>query len=93
MTNPAPASLILKLHSHPEDNGNCRVYYKTASRNLYCWQLEGPQQFKFYRCSRDGEPSHEVKFPNSLPFPAGETSIGRELIDYLNKNGFVNTTS
>ncbi len=67
-----------------EDNGNCRVYYREEKR-LYCWQLDRPGQFQFFRCSNDGEPSHEVAPPSDTPPPPQETSIGRELADFLGK--------
>ncbi len=47
------------------DSGFCRAYYKEG-RYLYCIQDEtswGRADFRFYACSRDGEPSHEVKAP------------------------------
>lgn len=65
-----------------EDNGNCRVYYKDGTL-LYCWQNEGQQGWKFYRCSRDGEPSHEVTHHDRTPHPPGIEAIGRELIIFL----------
>lgn len=66
-----------------EDNGNCRVYYRRG-KSLYCYQLDRPGVFQFFVCSRDGEPSHEVVAPMNPPLPIGETSIGRELLAYLN---------
>lgn len=65
-----------------EDNGNCRVYYKD-SHLLYCWQNEGRSGWAFYRCSKDGEPSHGVAPPLTTPLPPGEEAIGRELICFL----------
>lgn len=66
-----------------EDNGFCRVYYRTKGRLLYCWQEESAGRFVYYRCSRDGEPSHEVEPPAYTPRPPGETAIGRDLIAFL----------
>lgn len=43
------------------DNGNCRVYYRDAKRNLRCFQEDRRDQFTFYICSRDGEPEYEGK--------------------------------
>lgn len=45
------------------DAGNCRVYYRGEKGSLYCFQDDGAfgrVDFKFYSCTRDGEPSHEV---------------------------------
>ena len=67
-----------------EDNGNCRVYYRDSKR-IYCWQDDGSwgrHDWKFYACSRDGEPSHEVSPLETKPCP-GKTSIGRELNAHL----------
>jgi hypothetical protein len=64
-----------------EDNGNCRVYYRRMEdRALFCFQLDRDAHFEFYRCSKDGEPSHEVLPPlrSSLTPCPGETSTGRE---------------
>ena len=72
----------MKFYS--EDNGNCRVYYSNGI-NLYCWQDDGSwgrHEWKFYVCSRDGEPSYPTK-PVEVPLPPGQTSIGRELIAFL----------
>lgn len=71
-----------------EDNGNCRVYYTTPARLIYCWQNEGRQGWHFYRCSRNGEPDYPVLSVNGLnprdvAPPPGETDIGRELIAFL----------
>jgi hypothetical protein len=68
-----------------EDNGNCRVYYRDG-RKLYCWQDEsswGRQVWKYYECSRDGEPSHHATIPNFTPLPPGETAVGRDLFAFL----------
>lgn len=61
-----------------EDSGNYRVYYRAAkprgvsiTRALYCIQNDGAwskDNFKFYRCSQDGEPDYEVKFPDAAEF-------------------------
>lgn len=67
-----------------EDGGFCRVYYKNGVK-LYCWQDDGSwgrHDWKFYVCSRDGEPSHEVSPQETPPCPA-ETSTGRELNAHL----------
>ena len=51
-----------------EDSGNCRVYYKntTTPAGLFCIQNDGSwgkDKYMFYVCSRDGEPSHEMRMP------------------------------
>jgi hypothetical protein len=71
-----------------EDNGFCRVMF-SRSGFLYCWQLDGPDTYKFYRCSQDGEPSHEVMgFAGAparglTPVNPGQTQTGRELNTFL----------
>lgn len=75
-------SLNTTLRLLEEDNGNCRVYYKRG-KHLFCWQLDRPGQFSFFVCSRDGEPSYEVTADIWCPLPIGETSIGRELRQFL----------
>lgn len=53
--------VVLTLDDVSRDN--CRIYYRSATRALYCIQDDtcfGRPAFKFYRCSQDGEPSHEV---------------------------------
>jgi hypothetical protein len=53
-----------------EDSGNCRVYYR-GDRFLYCIQNDGSwgkDKFVFYSCSRDGEPSHELRMPLDTSF-------------------------
>lgn len=67
-----------------EDNGNCRVYYRN-NRKLYCWQDNGSwvrHDWKFYICSKDGEPCYEVS-PQKTPPPPGDTRAGRDLIEFL----------
>lgn len=55
-------SKIMRYHS--TDEGNCRVYYTTMSegkqRLIYCLYEAERGVLKLYRCSQDGEPSHEV---------------------------------
>lgn len=75
-----------------EDNGNCRVYYRESNR-LFCWQDESSwgrtADWKFYVCSHDGEPSHEVPEPVTPPCP-GETATGRSLNAFLQTRGGAN---
>jgi hypothetical protein len=71
------------------DNGNCRVYYRNG-RRLYCWQMDSlrPVTWRFYVCSKDGEPSHEADpLAFEIPFPVGHERIELELSDYLNQLG------
>jgi len=79
-THPLKTENTMKFVS--EDNDNCRVYYREEKR-LYCWQLDRPGQFQFFRCSSDGEPSHEVQAPLDMPFPAQDTRTGEELAAFL----------
>jgi hypothetical protein len=61
-----------------EDLANCRVYYRNAktpqllaaangtATHLYCIQNDGSHgkdRFVFYSCSKDGEPSHQLRMP------------------------------
>lgn len=55
------------------DRDNCRVYYRGEKGGLYCLQDEtsfNRPEFRFYRCTADGEPC----YPAPLPFedPARE---------------------
>lgn len=43
------------------DNGNCRVYYRDERDRLLCFQLASRGRFELFRCSRDGEPDHDIK--------------------------------
>ena len=62
-------------------DGECRVYYRLPNVGLFCIQNDGSwgtDKMVFYRCSKDGEPSHEVPMPppeqfNRLEFPKGAT--------------------
>lgn len=76
-----------------EDNGFCRVMFVReveGHKYLYCWQLDGPG-FTFYRCSGDGEPSHEVRGWGGVsalamtPRNPEQTEIGRQLNTFLEK--------
>lgn len=74
-----------------EENGFCRVYYKGPHGSLYCWQNDGP--FKFYRCSKDGEPSYEVtavegQKATTVKPPPGNSQTEKELTEFL--KGFQN---
>jgi hypothetical protein len=57
------------MHFLSFDRNNCRVYYRGEKGGLYCLQDEtdrlGPQ-FRFYRCTAEGEPSYPV--PNPFAF-------------------------
>lgn len=43
-----------------DDRGLCRKYYMARNRAVYCQQENFPDQWAWYACTRDGEPSHEV---------------------------------
>ena len=54
-----------------EDTGNCRVYYRGDKQHLYCIQNDGSwgkDKFAFYTCSRNGEPSYEIRMPLDTSF-------------------------
>ena len=49
---------------------HCRVYY-IKNNKLYCVQNDSygnTYNFVFYYCSKDGEPSYPVKFPDKDQF-------------------------
>lgn len=98
---------MLALTLHSVDSGFCRVYYTAPgklsnSKLLYCFQQEwsaaqakkyGYPLFKFYRCSRDGEPDYEIPLEQifSVPHPMGDSEIEQELRDFLtNQKGKTN---
>jgi len=73
-----------------EEEGYCRVYYKGPHGSLYCWQWEGGNVWQFYRCSKDGEPSYEVRAvegqkATTVKPPPGQTKTGRDLIRFLSQ--------
>jgi hypothetical protein len=43
----------------------------------------GEVRFEFYRCSRDGEPSHNVPLPETFPDFEAKTRVGRDLKGWL----------
>jgi hypothetical protein len=59
-----------------EDTGYYRVYYKRKSDigkkvHTYCIQNDGSwgnDAYKFYSCSKDGEPEIEIRFPSEDRF-------------------------
>lgn len=55
-----------------EDTGNCRVYYRgDKPSHIYCIQNDGSRgkdDFAFYTCSKDGEPSHKIRMPLDTSF-------------------------
>lgn len=98
---------MLQLTLHSVDSGFCRVYYTapgklTNSKLLYCFQQEwraghaqkyGYPMFKFYRCSRDGEPDYEIDFGQiaRVSPPSGNSEIEQELRAFLtSKKGKTN---
>ena len=76
----------LTLSFVEEDNDNCRVYFRSESRALYCYQLERRDEFKLFECTRDGEPlasidpdKVEVTLKSTAP---GEVRIGKEFLEW-----------
>jgi len=74
----------LTLSYLEEDNDNCRVYFRSEARGLYCYQLERRGDFKLFQCTRDGEPlaaidpgEVNVILKSSAP---GEVKIGQEFL-------------
>ena len=57
---------------YKRDSGNFRVYYKhTILKALYCIQNDGAwgkDDYKFYSCTKDGEPSYAVDFQQADDF-------------------------
>lgn len=70
--------LIMLLALDQTDNGNCRVYYRDEGKRLLCFQEAGRGRFELFRCSRDGEPDHDIKHDavtiNSLPTDDSSTA-------------------
>lgn len=61
--------VLFKFHHY--DPGNCRTYYRGDKGSVYCIQNDGSwgvDKFVFYTCSRDGEPSHEIRMPLDSSF-------------------------
>ena len=75
---------MMHLEFKNTDNGFCRIYYNAflpanlpskKRKALFCFQLSIGKSFALYRCSLDGEPSHEIdlnevssiEFPNESP--------------------------
>lgn len=76
----------LALSFLEEDNDNCRVYFRSETRELYCYQLERRNEFKLFECTRDGEPlasidlnKVEITLQSTAP---GEARIGQEFLDW-----------
>ena len=60
-----------RLNAEPDDN--YRINYRAEGGARYCWQNDGgprAPRWVFYRCSRDGEPSHPVDAPAGIANPA-----------------------
>lgn len=77
-----------------ENEGFCRVvFYQIVDGHkcVYCWQQGRGDDFEFYRCSQDGEPSYEVTGWGGIPAfkltpkNPDQTSTGRALNTYLEK--------
>lgn len=86
-TEPQAVATKIPLTYIDADNGNCRVYYKSA-KALYCWQLASRDAFELLVCSRDGEPSHNAN-PDAFttPEPAGDERVEEELRRFLAAQG------
>jgi hypothetical protein len=76
----------LNLSYLREDNDNCRVYFRSVTRGLYCYQLETRDEFKLFECTKDGEPlapinldKVEVKLNSTAP---GDARIGKEFLEW-----------
>ncbi len=75
------------------DNGFCRITYKTKNDNnetiYYGLQEDFKDVVNVYRCSKDGEPSHQVKLkkPASELFerPLGDEQIEIAVRKFLDK--------
>lgn len=72
------------------DNGFCRVEYSAVNpqgqKVYYCLQDEGVGYGGVicYRCSRDGEPSHQVRYvKDRFEVPTGDSSIEVTVREYL----------
>jgi hypothetical protein len=80
------ASPSLNLKFLREDNDNCRVYFCSDKRELFCYQLEKRDEFKLFACTRDGEPLASINLDEVdvtlLSGTPGETRIGREFIEW-----------
>ena len=84
MTTDIHKARELNLTYSREDNDNCRVYFRSEARGLYCFQLATHDAFELFECTRDGEPlapintdKIEVFLKSTAP---GDTSTGREFL-------------
>lgn len=80
---------MLRLKLHPKWNdwtGFNRVTYEAPRPNygVYCL-LDDGVSVRLYRCSTDGEPSHEVSFrgPVSFERPPSDTRLGVVINEFL----------
>lgn len=66
------------------DNGNCRVYYKSEAKRLFCFQESSRGRFELLVCSRDGEPSHPVAHSSVQldKLPAEECSTSKAFVTW-----------
>lgn len=48
------------------DSGFCRVYYRSDSGCLMCFQNDFRDDFTLYVCTKDGEPEYESTKAHSL---------------------------
>lgn len=91
MTTTEPDTLTFEYEEH----GFCRVMFSRkfeGKKFYYCWQEEAKGTFEFYRCSKDGEPSHKVNGWGGItaidqtPTNPGKTDTGRALNVFILKN-------
>ena len=88
---------MIKFKYKGIDEGFSRVYYVSRFKDSllnYCFQDEGEHGgIVFYRCTRDGEPSHPVSFTNkslSFEFPRAESplamAVKNKIIEIMDKH-------
>lgn len=91
--------MLYKLKYHSTDSGNCRVYYRDENdkKALFCMQQDNSENrakmynlplFVFYRCSKDGEPSHSIKLNTirSIELAKDDNTIDKTLNKWLEDN-------
>lgn len=86
MTTNTNKARELSLTYSREDNDNCRVYFRSEARGLYCFQLATRDTFELFECTRDGEPLAPInldKIDVTLKSTApGETRTGEEFLEW-----------
>lgn len=69
------------------DNNNCRVYYKSQDKALYCFVMETRDSFVLYTCTATGEPNYPValdRFEVDL-VPAGDNLTAADFRSWYSK--------